>query len=106
MSNDELDIIAQKVCDILQPVIEEAVRHDREKTIKDTMNRFGLDMSANDDMISQNQADKIIGRAARTRGKMNGTIRFRNTTEGRWGRVMVNRSDIMKIKNSNKFNKR
>jgi hypothetical protein len=83
--------------------IREAFRLDREQTIKSTLERFGLDMSANDDYISQNKADKIIGRAARTRGKLSGIIGFKNISEGIYGRVMLRRSDVMKIKNLNKF---
>lgn len=83
--------------------IREAFRQDREKTVKETLERFGLDMSANDDEISQNKADRIITRAARTKGKLDGTIRFRNVSEGRFGRVMLCRADVMKIKSRNKF---
>ena len=96
MSDNEL-------IELIRTEIREAFRQDREETIKETLERFGLDMSKNDDYISQNKADKIIGRAARTRGKADGTIEFINVTEGRWGRVMLNRADIIKIKNRNKF---
>lgn len=95
MSEAELNIIRME--------IREAFRQDREKTVKETLERFGLDMSANDDEISQNKADKIIGRAARTEGMINKTIRYRNVKNGRWGRVMVCRADVMKLKNHNKF---
>ena len=92
-----------ELIELIRSEIREAFRQDREQTIKETLERFGLDMSRNDDYISQNKADKIIGRAARTRGKADGTIEFINVSEGRWGRVMLNRTDIMKIKNRNKF---
>ena len=64
MSDNEL-------IELIRTEIREAFRQDREETIKETLERFGLDMSRNDDYISQNKADKIIGRAARTRGKAN-----------------------------------
>ena len=92
-----------ELIDIIRMEIREAFRLDRELTVKETLERFGLDMSKNEDFISQNKADKIIGRAARTRGKADGSIEFINVTEGRFGRVMLNRNDVMKIKNRNKF---
>jgi hypothetical protein len=95
-----------EIIEAIRSEIREAFRQDRELTIKETLERFGLDMSKNDDFISQNKADKIIGRAARTKGKANGTIEFINVTEGRFGRVALNRADVMRIKNKLKFNKR
>ena len=92
-----------ELIELIRTEIREAFRQYREETVKETLERFGLDMSKNDDYISQNKADKIIGRAARTRGKADGTIEFINVTEGRWGRVMLNRNDVLKIKNRNKF---
>ena len=92
-----------ELIDIIRMEIRDALRLDRELTVKETLERFGLDMSRNDDYVSQNKADKIIGRAARTRGKADGSIEFINVTEGRWGRVMLNRNDVLKIKNRNKF---
>ena len=95
-----------ELIEIIRAEIREAVRQDREETIKETLERFGLDMSKNDDYISQNKADKIIGRAVRKRCKANGSIEFINVSEGRFGRIMLNRADVMRIKNNNKFNKR
>jgi hypothetical protein len=92
-----------ELIDIIRMEIRDDLRLDREITVKETLERFGLDMSRNDDYISQNKADKIIGRAARKRGKADGSIEFINVTEGRWGRVMLNRNDVLKIKNRNKF---
>ena len=93
----------EQLIQTIRTEIRDAFRQDREKTVKETLERFGLDMSANDDEISQNKADKIIGRAARTEGMINKTIRYRNVKNGRWGRVMVCRADVMKLRNMKKF---
>jgi|ERR1035437_7099111 hypothetical protein len=103
MSDAEL---IQTVCKEITEAIDASLRYYTEHIVKETLQRFGLDMSKDDDEISQNQADKIIGRAERTRGKLSGAIRFTNKSEGRFGRVMLSRADVMKIKNCNKFNKR
>jgi hypothetical protein len=100
MSHDELIIAIRK---IVREEVTEGYRQDREKTIKETLSRFGLDMDKDDDEISQAQADKIIGRSVRERGQLDGTIRFRYKSEGRHGRVMCNRADVMRIKNLRKF---
>jgi hypothetical protein len=88
-----------ELIELIRNEIREAVLQDREKTVKQTLDILGLDFSSeDDDEISQNKADKIIGRSARMKGKANGTIHFRNKSEGRYGRVMLCRSDVMRIR--------
>lgn len=67
MSHDELIIAIRK---IVREEVTEGYRQDREKTIKQTLSRFGLDMDRDDDEISQAQADKLIGRSVRERGQL------------------------------------
>lgn len=99
MPNDEL-------LTAIRLEIREALRIDREETIKRTLERFGLDMSKNDDWISQHQADRLIGKAQRIKGKENGTIRYKDSEPGRYDRVYLSREDVMRIKNSVKFRTR
>lgn len=107
MSDTDLNIIAQKVCDILQPVIEEAVRYDREKVVKDFCKRIGFDLESNDDFISKNKASKILKRSKVEKYMLNGIIPkgtgWYADGEGRWDRIWINRSLVMKLKNKNKF---
>ena len=42
--------------------IREVVRHDREKTVTETLERFGLNINSLDDEISMNKASKILSR--------------------------------------------
>jgi hypothetical protein len=100
MSEDELITTIRK---IVREEVTEGYRQDRESTIKETLSRFGLDLTSDDDEISQSKTDKLIGRAARERGQLDGSIRFRYMSEGRYGRVMCNRADVMRIKNLRKF---
>lgn len=69
MSEDELITTIRK---IVREEVTEGYRQDREKTIKETLSRFGLDMDKDDDEISQAQADKLIGRSVRERGQLDG----------------------------------
>lgn len=79
----------EEIREMIRSEIREAIRQERELTVRETLQRFGLDMKSNDDWISQNKADQIIGRAARTAGKANGTIRYKHIKPCRWGRVML-----------------
>ena len=92
-----------EIIQLIRTEIREAFRQDREATIKDVFKRLRLDFDNADNEISQNQADMIIGKAARIKGKADGSIHFYNKSEGRWGRVMLNLDDVMRIKNRNKF---
>lgn len=84
----------QEILNTIRLEIREALRVDREETIKLTLERFGLDMSKDDDWISQHQADKLIGKTARIRGKLNGSIRYQDSGPGKYDRVYLKREDV------------
>jgi hypothetical protein len=95
MSDEDLNIIRAEIRD--------AFRQNSENSIKEFCKVIGIDINSDTDEISQNKADKIIGRAARTEGKLNKTIRYKNIKAGKLGRIILSREDVMKIKNKNKF---
>ena len=59
---NNITMSGEEIREMIRSEIREALHQDRELTVKATLEHFGLDMKGNDDWITQNKADQIIGR--------------------------------------------
>lgn len=91
--------------------VREALELDRRLTVQTTMKELGYDLKSTKDTISFNQSAKLIGRRT-LENAMKAGFDVAEYVPGvvRWYKrdlsnphcpVRVNRSDVMKIKNSN-----
>jgi len=88
----------------LLEAIREVVRHDREKTVTETLERFGLNIKSLNDEISMNKASKILSRRF-VENELEKKIRCRyeRNEDGKTIHVWCNRDDVMREKNKRKF---
>jgi len=99
-----IDMIDNELLEAITESVREVVRHDREKTVTETLERFGLNIKSLDDEISMNKASKILKRRF-VENELEKKIRCRyvKNEAGKTIHVWLNRDDVMREKNKRKI---